>query len=158
MDIKLVIVLVTLATLLLILLRLKKSIAVPMLVAFIISAAWTWLYRYEYVGENIFLFGRINVYPLILWTCGLTGLCILQTHIIRRKNFVLLTSVYLIALFALEAVGYYILNIRLASNFPGLWNSGIIHGPAFLKLFYILAGPLYFLTLHFAKHFCRHNN
>ncbi len=147
MDIKLTIVIAALLVLLLAVLRYKKNIALPLLVAFLVSMIWTTLYRYEYIGENIFLLQRINIYPLILWTCGLTGLYILQTHIVQRKNFFLLALAYFILLFAFEAIGYYLLNIRLANDFPSLWNMGIIHGPVVLKIFYIAAGPVYLKLL-----------
>lgn len=149
MDIKLVIVLVALATLLLILLRLKNSIALPALIAFFISATWTWVYRYEYIGENIFLFDRINIYPLVVWTCGLTMLYIIQRHWIGRRSITIAILCYIVLLFALEAVGYHVLNIRLTSNFPSIFNSGIIHGPISLKLFYTVAGPAYLIFLSY---------
>ncbi|OGY32338.1 MAG: hypothetical protein A3C02_04325 [Candidatus Andersenbacteria bacterium RIFCSPHIGHO2_02_FULL_45_11] len=148
MDIKLGIVIVALALLLLALLRYKKSILTPLLIAGIASAIWTTIYRYEYVGENIFLFERINIFPLTLWTLGLTSLYILQTHVVRKRNFLLLVCAYLVLLFTLEAVGYHLLNIRLVSNFPGLLNLDIIHGPTMLQIFYIAAGPAYLIVLH----------
>lgn len=148
MDIKLTIVLVALLILLLAVLRYRKNIALPLLIALIMSGIWTALYRYEYVGENIFLLERINIYPLVLWTTGLTGLYILQTHMVRKRNFFILACIYLVLLCALEAIGYHLLNIRLASDFPSLWNLGIIHGPLILKIFYIAAGPAYLAILH----------
>ncbi len=151
MDIKLGIVVVALLFLLYILIRYKKSVTLPMFIALIASAIWTTVYRYEYIGENMFLFGRINVFPLTLWTLGLTGLHILQAHVVKKKNFFVLALVYLILLFALEAIGYHFLNIRLASNFPGLLNLNIIHGPTMLQIFYIAAGPAYLAVLNLIK-------
>lgn len=147
MDIKLTIVIAALLVLLLAVLRYKKNIALPLLAALLASVIWTTIYRYEYVGENIFLFSRVNIYPLVLWTCGLTGLYILQAHMVKKRSFLIIAMLYVALLFGFEAIGYYVLNIRLASNFPSLWNTGVIHGPAFLKLFYILAGPVYLLVL-----------
>ena len=148
MDIKLGIVIVALILLLLALLRYKKSIVLPLLIALIASAVWTTIYRYEYVGENMFLFERINVFPLTLWTLGLTSLYILQTHVVRKRNFFLLICAYLVLLFVAEAIGYHLLNIRLASNFTGLLNLDIIHGPTILQIFYIAAGPSYLFLLN----------
>lgn len=151
MDTKLIIIIAALLVLLLAILRHKKNIALPLLIALLASILWTTVYRYEYIGENIFLLGRINIYPLVLWTTGLTGLFILQTHVLKRKNFFLLALAYFILLCALEAIGYHLLNIRLASDFPSLWNLGIIHGPLILKIFYIAAGPVYLTLLHRIK-------
>lgn len=147
MDIKLGIVIVVLALLLLALLRYKKNIVLPLCIALTVSAIWTAVYRYEYIGENMFLFGRINIFPLTLWTFGLTSLYILQTRAVRKRNFFLLVCAYLVLLFALEAIGYHLLHIRLASNFPGLLNLDIIHGPTMLQIFYITAGPTYLALL-----------
>jgi hypothetical protein len=147
MDTRNIIIVLTLTTLLFAIVRYKKTIALPLFMALILSTAWTSIYRYEYIGENIFLFDRINIYPLALWTCGLTGIYILQQKIGKKQNFILATILYCILLVSLEAFGYYFLDIRLATHYTSLWNTGIIHGPAYLKLFYILAGPAYLLIL-----------
>lgn len=147
MDTKLIAAIGALLIMLAMLIRYKKNIVPPMAIALILSAVWTALYRYEYIGENIFLFHRINVYPLVLWTCGLTSLYILQTYVVKTKNVILLTGLYLVLLYVLEAIGYHLLDIRLASNYPSLWNSGIIHGSILLKVFYIVVGPTYLILL-----------
>lgn len=147
MDTRTIIIILTLLALLLAILQYKKQLALPLFIAFTLSVLWTGLYRYEYIGENIFILGRINIYPLALWTSGLTGLYILQKNILRKQNFAVMIIAYITLLVTLEAVGYYLLNIRLATHYTSLWNTGIIHGPAFLKVFYILAGPAYLLVL-----------
>lgn len=147
MDTKFIVVIVAFVLLLITLLRYKKSVVLPLLIALMASAVWTTVYRYEYIGENIFLFGRINIFPLTLWTLGLTGLYVVQAHVVKRKNFFVLTGVYFILLFALEVIGYHLLNIRLASNFPGLLNLDIIHGPTMVQIFYMTAGPMYLIVL-----------
>lgn len=148
MDIKLGIVIIALATLLVTLLYMRKKIVIPILLALGISCVWTWMYRYEYIGDNIFIYSRMNIYPLVLWTCGLTGLYIIERHWIRKRSIIFAVLCYIALLFALEAIGYHLLNIRLASSYPGLWKLDIIHGPPFLQLFYILAGPIYLGFLH----------
>lgn len=148
MDAKLITVIGALLILLAMLVRYKKSIVLPMLIALTVSGTWTAIYKYEYIGENIFLLQRINIYPLVLWTCGLTCLYIAHTYVTKRKYIILLIAIYLLLLFILETIGYHILNIRLASNYPSLWNSGVIHGSLLLKLFYITAGPVYLFLLH----------
>lgn len=153
MDVKMTIAAAALFFLLIMLIRYKKSVMIPLAIAFIASAIWTAIYRYEYIGNNLFLFNRINIFPLVLWTCGLTGLYIIQTHILKRHRFMFGILVYLFFLFALEAVGYHLLHVRLATNYPSLWNSGVIHGSILLKLFYIIAGPMYLLLLRTLQKF-----
>ena len=46
-----------------------------------------------------------------------------------------------------EAYAYHVLGIRLNSNYPSLFGLGIIHAPLGVKVFYILAGPLYLTTV-----------
>ena len=58
---------------------------------------------------------------------------------------------YLFFLAILEYVGYYLIKIKLNSDFPSLFGIGIIHGPIILKIFYIFVGPLYLLLTDYLK-------
>ena len=104
---------------------------------------WTSFNRYEYVGNNVFLFNQINVFPLVLWTLGLTLLYGIHINLKTRYPFFHAIAIYLIGLGIIEAVGYHVLNIRLNSDYPSLFGLGIIHAPLHMKIFYIVAGPVY---------------
>ncbi len=115
--------------------------------ALTVSTIWTFFNRYEYVGHNTFLFDKINVFPLVLWTVGLTLLYIVHTRKQTRYRLLFTTIFYLVAIALVEAFGYYILNIRLNSNEPSLLHTGIIHAPVHMQIFYVIAGPVYIIII-----------
>ncbi|MEK6875091.1 MAG: hypothetical protein AABX30_00205 [Nanoarchaeota archaeon] len=127
----------------------KEKIGQELIVAFLIAIAWTSYYSYEYTSPNLML-GKINIFPLIAWTAGLVLLREIYEKIENIK-LIKITIIYLLTLFALEYIGYYLLNIRLNNNFPSIFGMGIIHAPPVLKGFYILAGPIYILITNYLK-------
>lgn len=148
MDIKNIVVVVALAGLAILLTRQRRQLWLPFLLALLMSLAWTTYYRYEYVGSNIFLFDRINVYPLILWTTGPLLLAWGWLWLPRRWRFMVLLLLYYVCLAGIEVMGYYFFNIQLNSNYTSLLGLGVIHAPFIMKLFYVAAGPLYLGLLH----------
>lgn len=152
MDPKLLVIALAVVMLLGTILRYKRSIALPLTFAFFISLIWTSYYRYEYVGDNIFLFDQINIYPLVLWTVGLTILYVAYGRILKRYSWLVTICIYIVSLLAFEGVGYYLLGIRLASNYPDLLDLGVIHAPKHVQLFYVTAGPLYLAMLEYGLH------
>lgn len=122
-----------------------KKIVSAFLLALGITIVWTWFNRYEYIGNNFFLFNQINIFPLVMWTAGLTILYSLHTSIKTKYPLFHITVFYLVSLGLLEAFGYYVLNIRLNSHYPSLFNIGIIHAPLHMKFFYVVAGPAYII-------------
>ena len=130
----------------------KKHAIIAFLTALCIATVWTWFNTYEYIGTNIYLFNRINIFPLALWTIGLTSLFVVHTNTKGRFRFLKTSLFYLFTLGILEAFGYYVLNIRLNSHEPSLFNLGIIHAKPHMKVFYVLAGPAYIALLHIIFH------
>lgn len=134
-----------------------KKAAPPFIVAGFIALLWTSYYRYEYEGSNFFLLDRINIYPLLLWTVGLAGLHLTSyTLSSGRYRLILGTIGYLAGLLAVEAIGYHLLNIRLASHYTSLLNLGVIHAPTIMKIFYIFAGPCFLLLFDYLDYKQRH--
>ncbi|MDA1169353.1 MAG: hypothetical protein O3A36_03375 [bacterium] len=127
----------------------RKNTVYAFLLALCITIIWTSFNRYEYIGNNLYLFNTINVFPLVLWTIGLTILYTIHTNIKTKHPLIIITILYLVCLFALEAFGYYVLNIRLNSNYPSLFNMGIIHAPVHMKVFYVVIGPIYIMATDF---------
>ncbi len=127
----------------------SRNTLLAFLVALTISAIWTYFNRYEYVGNNVYLFNTMNVFPLVLWTLGLTALYVIHTSMKTRYPFFHTVVLYLVSLSIIEAVGYHLLNIRLNSNYPSLLGLGIVHGPFHMKVFYVIAGPVYILLVDF---------
>lgn len=151
MDIKNLIIIAVAFSLVLLIVRYKRATMTPLIFALFVALAWTAYYRYEYIGGNIFLFNQINLYPLVLWTVGLTALQLIHAGLERRYGLVATTVLYLAVLAALETVGYHLLNIRLTTNYTSLLGLGIIHAPLVMKIFYVLAGPVFILLMQLLR-------
>jgi hypothetical protein len=129
----------------------KEKIGQELVVAFLFAIAWTSYNFYEYINSNIFIGGKINLYPLICWTGGLVLLREIYERLDKSYKFLKIYFIYLVGLFFLEYIGYHFLNIQLNSNFPSLFNLGIIHTPLVAKVFYLIAGPAYLLITNYLK-------
>lgn len=125
--------------------RYRESVGQELVVALFFALFVTAYYPYIYSSDNI-LFGHINIYPLFVWTAGLVLLREIYEHTKSPHHFLLISAIYIAVLFALEYVGFYLLNIQLTGKAPSLWGLGIIHGTDFLHWFYLLAGPVYLVT------------
>ncbi|MEX0649813.1 MAG: hypothetical protein WD200_02345 [Candidatus Andersenbacteria bacterium] len=147
LDTKTLIIALAVVILLFLFARYRRKAFVPFALALLVATVWSFYFRYEYNGSNLFLMDRINVYPLILWTVGLTGLQLTSYEFPKRYRLALVIILYLILLIAAEAIGYHFLNIRLNSRYTSLLNLGVIHAPVIMKMFYIFAGPVYLAFL-----------
>lgn len=148
MDIKILIIAGALLILAALVARYRRQTVTPLLLAAAVATAWTTYFRYEYAGPNWFLFDRINVFPLVLWTVSLVGLHLLHSGLPKKYRLPVTILVYFAVLATGEMIGYHLLNIRLASNYTSLLGLGIIHAPLTMKIFYVVAGPVYFYALH----------
>lgn len=128
----------------------KERIGQQLIIAFLIAIAWTSYYFYEYTTSNLFV-GQINLFPLLSWTFGLVLLREIYERMKGKYKFVQVTILYLAVLFIVEYIGYNFGGIQLSSNFPALPILGIIHGPLLMKIFYIIAGPIYLLITDYLK-------
>ncbi|MBI1834069.1 MAG: hypothetical protein HYR90_04580 [Candidatus Andersenbacteria bacterium] len=152
MDIKNSIVLLALLGLGLLFAWHKRVLIMPFVVALLTSLAWTFYYPYEYADNNFLLFGRINMYPLVLWTVSLVALYSLYLRLPKRYRPIAFTMLYFTLLGAVETIGYHYLNIRLTSNYTSLLGLGVIHAPVSMKIFYVVAGPAYILLTRSIAH------
>lgn len=128
----------------------KEKIGQELIIAFLFALIVTSYYFYEYTTFNL-LIGRINLFPLVSWTTALVLLREIYERLKTKHNFILISIIYIMALFVLEYIGFFLLNIRLNNNFSSLFGLGIIHAPLGMKLFYIFAGPIYILITNYLK-------
>lgn len=128
----------------------KEKVGHEIVVAFLFALIITSYYVYEYTTNNIMV-GKINLFPLVSWTFGLVLLreIYINLHGSKKSNFIKISLLYLLGLFIVEYLGYHLLNIQLNSNYPDLFNLGVIHAPLGMKLFYLLAGPVYILIIDY---------
>jgi len=128
----------------------KEKIGQELIVAFLIAFAITSYYTYEYTSFNLFL-GKINLFPLIAWTFSLVVLREVYENVKIKNKLILVSLLYLLILFVLEYIGYYFLGIRLNWNYESIFGIGIMHAPIGMKIFYILAGPIYLLITDYLR-------
>ncbi|MEK6890225.1 MAG: hypothetical protein AABX35_03495 [Nanoarchaeota archaeon] len=128
----------------------KEKLGQELVIAFLMALIITSYYVYIYSTSNIFI-GRINIFPLLAWTAGLVILREIYEKMKSKHKYLFAVTLYWIVLFALEYIGYYIFEIRLDWNYNGLLGLGIIHGPNFMKFFYLFAGPIYLLLTDYLK-------
>lgn len=111
--------------------------------AFLIALTWTTFYRYEYSANNILLFNHINLFPLVLWTMGLTLATLIYDLMPKRVRFLSFVLVYWALLWGIESFGYYTLGIRLDSSYPDFFGTGVLHLPFYGQLFYVGIAPVF---------------
>jgi hypothetical protein len=129
----------------------KEKIGQELIIAFLFALAWTSYYTYEYTSKDWFFGGKINLFPLICWTAGLVLTREVYERLRGKYRFLKVTIIYLALLFLFEYIGYNLLNIQLNSNFSDLLNLGIMHAPLFMKIFYLIVGPVYLLITDYLK-------
>lgn len=130
----------------------KEHIDREVIIALLLALIITSYYTYEYTSLNLYA-GKINVFPLVSWIAVLVVLreFYKKIRLEKKYKFLIASCTYIVILFVLEAVGYYFLNIKLASHYPSLFGLGIIHAPLGMKFFYLTAGPLYLILTEFLK-------
>jgi hypothetical protein len=128
----------------------KKRIGQEVVIALLISSIITSYYVYEYSSSNLFI-GRINLFPLILWTTGLVALREIYLKIEVKHKWIVFSLLSIASVVLVEYIGYYLFNIRLSWDFPGFFGLGILHAPTFLQFFYLFVGPIYLLITDYLK-------
>ncbi len=149
-EIKLILTLLLLILLIALYINYKKRVSQELIIAFLLSLIITSYHLYEYNNFNIFI-GRINLFPLVSWTFGLVILREIYEKFTMKGKLLVASSLYLLILFLVEYTGYHILNIQLKTNFPSLIGLGIIHAPLYMKIFYILTGPIFLAITDYLK-------
>lgn len=113
-----------------------------LIIASIISFFWVWFYNYNYTCFQIKI-GRLNVMTFLAWTIGLTLVGLWWDYINKNtdwsftKRFIITGLLWFVAITSLEWVGYHIMKVQLNSNYPGLFGMDLMHGPDYLKLYYL---------------------
>jgi hypothetical protein len=128
----------------------KEEIGQELIIAFLFAVALTSYYVYEYSSGNI-LVGRVNLFPLIAWTAGLVLTREIYENLKGKHKVLKVYLFYLGALLLIEFLGFHVINIQLASNYPSLFGLGVIHAPPGMKAFYLSSGLVYILVTDYLK-------
>jgi hypothetical protein len=112
-------------------------------------------YGYNHDMIKIFYF---DAFPLFAWAVGLFGIYVLYTNIsesLKIKNayynFFLFSIFYWLLLLTIENIAYHqfgIMNIA-TEGFPGLPVCNCLHVPFWMQMWYLSAGPLFFILCQF---------
>lgn len=127
-----------------------------LLYAAAMSFVWVSWYNYDYNASDQVKVWRLNITTWILWTVALLSvgiwwsflgsMCGSSLTLVQRLAItgVLWTAIIMIV----EWIGYNVLNIRLKSNYPGLFGLKLMHGPVYLKVYYLTAWLIFLLLVH----------
>lgn len=121
-----------------------------LLVAGLMSAVWVTWYGYDYRSSDQILVGRLNVTTWVIWTVGLVLAGLFYIYLKTHTDFGFAQRIGTVAFLwsalcmILEWIGYNVLEIKLKTNYPGLFGLELMHGPWYLKLYYLTAWILFF--------------
>lgn len=127
----------------------KETTQQMLILAAIISGVWVWWYGYDYKSQDqIIVGGRFNVMTWVCWTLGLLAAgwfyqALKRAKISLPRRVMITGAVWIAAIMAVEWWGYNKLDIQLKSNYPGLFGLNLMHGPWYLKLYYLTAWAIF---------------
>lgn len=128
----------------------REKILREAIIAFLFAMIITSYYNYEYTTMNI-LIGKINLFPLISWIAGLVLTWEIYVRLNKKYRFLFTCFIYWTLLLSLEYIFYRFFNVRLESNYPGLFGLNLMHAETGMKAFYLFAGPSYILLMDYLK-------
>lgn len=123
------------------------------LIAAIISFAWVCWYNYDYKSDDQIKIGRLNVMTWVCWTLSLFAVGLWWNYLENTTNLsftqrvVLTTVMWTLGMIAGEWFGYNVLKVQLKSNYPGLCGFNLMHGPKYLKVYYLTAWAFYLFII-----------
>ncbi len=126
-----------------------------LIIASVMSALWVMFYNYDYNSDDQIKIGRLNLMTFVAWTCGLLAVGIWWCWISQNtewslaKKLIVTGVLWTVSIMAIEWIGYNWMKIRLNSDYPGLFGLNLMHGPQYLKMYYLSAWAA-FLFLAFS--------
>lgn len=125
-----------------------------LLIAALMSAIWVAWYGYDYNSEDqILIGGRLNVMTWVIWTVGLVAMATFYMSLKNNemsfpKRLWLTGVIWCLSIVGIEWIGYNLCNIKCKSNYPGLLGLKLMHGPWYLKFYYLTAWALFLTFLN----------
>lgn len=126
-----------------------------LLVASLVACCWYFIAKGQYgYNREMLLIGGYTVYPLFAWAVGLFGVYLMYSYWIRilpvrplAVKLVFFILLYWGLLFGSEILAYHYFHFRniVTARYAGLPVLDCIHVPGWMKVAYLLNGPLYFL-------------
>jgi hypothetical protein len=117
----------------------RKSIYLAAAISFL----WVLLSGlYGYRGGDYSIFG-LNLFAFFAWTTGLVLTKKVYDFFKFKKKYWLFVIVYIVIIFTLEYVGYNFWDIKLTTNYSGLFGLEAMHMPWWGKMYYLTIGLLF---------------
>lgn len=114
----------------------------------LLSLLWVGLSNlYNYSDAN-YVYAGINLFAFFSWSVWL-NVCYMVYHKYKKQFTKLqLYGLYVVVLFTVEYIGYNILKIQLASNYPGIFGLPLLHVPLFGQLYYLFVGVVFIYIIN----------
>jgi hypothetical protein len=126
-----------------------------LLVSSVLACCWLFVAREQYgYNRELLVIGGYNIYPLFAWAVGLFGVFLMYAHWVPAfrkmaflKKMIFFTVLYWALLFGSEILAYRFFHFRniATAQYEGLPFLDCIHVPDWMKVAYLLNGPVYFL-------------
>lgn len=108
-----------------------------------ISFIWVFFSKlYGYRGDD-YIFLGLNIFAFFAWTAGLVLTKKIYKFFKFKNRFWLFIIFYMGTMIALEYIGYNLLNIKLATHYPGIFGIEAMHMPWYGQLYYLTIGLLF---------------
>jgi predicted membrane protein len=130
----------------------KESTKQMLFISALLSGIWVYWYGYDYRSPDQIRVDTFNVTTWVCWTLGLMAAAFFyqaiksHTKLSVLQRFALTAVLWTVSIMIIEWIGYNKMKIKLKSNYPGLFGLELMHGPWFLKVYYLTVWIL-FLSL-----------
>lgn len=132
-----------------------------LIVASVVACCWYSIGKDMYgYNRDMLLIAGYTVYPLFAWAVGLFGVHLIYAYMIRllpvrsrAVRFPLFVLFYWALLFGSEILAYHYFHFRniATAQYAGLPVLDCIHVPDWMKIAYLLNGPIYFLICELSR-------
>jgi hypothetical protein len=140
----------------------RKELIYYLLVSFAVSLVWQTIAmnKYGYNHEYIVL-GGVSVFALLARTLSLVAVYVIysyvETYLKKPKlweKVIIFTAMYWPLLLGIETIAYHVLIIRNVATtlyYSGLPICDCLHVPLWMKIGYLIQGPIYFMLCLLVK-------
>lgn len=116
----------------------------------IISFLWVYFSGlYGYRGTDYTIFG-LNLFAFFAWATGLIIVKKMYLSLFKNKPWIFFVIFYIIAIITLEWIGYNVWDIKLVTDYPGIFGIEAMHMPWWGKFYYLTIG-LFFTKIALYK-------
>lgn len=110
------------------------------ILALIVSFLWVYFSGlYGYRNSDYFLLG-LNLFAFSAWSAGLILVKKIYERFFKNQSFMFFVIFYMVAMVIMEYIGYNLWDIKLVTNYPGIFGIEAMHMPWWGKFYYLTIG------------------